>query len=252
MDVAEQALTALELLSRRHSKQILNATQSGSISACLTYIDFFSITAQRNALKITANCCQSMLKEEFVHIQPSLSILAQRLTHSDKKSVESVCTVFARLVENFQRDATILKEIASHRVLKNLLALLIVQPVVVSPAMFHTILHTIYLMVAHCEELAIELLGENEVAQGCTPTIRYLLVGNKDDSDTETAQQQPQQQHVEILSSRSPQELYEIVSIIGEILPRLPQTGKSFYHLHLNQILAFKNEILKNFRALII
>lgn len=233
MDVAEQSLMALELLSRRHSKQILNATQSGSVSACLTYIDFFSITAQRNSLKITANCCQSMVKEEFVHIQPSLSILAQRLTHSDKKSVESVCTVFARLVENFQRDATILKEIASHGVLKNLLALLIVQPVVVSPAMFHTILHTIYLMLAHCEELTIELLGESEVGQGCTQTLKYLLVGNKDDdianttatapSSNTSSQQQTQQ--VEILSSRSPQELYEIVSIIGEILPRLPQTG---------------------------
>lgn len=30
---------------------------------------------------------------------------------------------------------------------------------------------------------------------------------------------------VEILTTRSPQELYEIVSIIGEILPRLPHTG---------------------------
>lgn len=190
MDVAEQSLTALELLSRRHSKQILNATQSGSVSACLTYIDFFSITAQRNSLKITANCCQNMVKEEFVHIQPSLSILAQRLTHSDKKSVESVCTVFARLVENFQRDAAILKEIASHGVLRNLLALLIVQPVVVSPPMFHTILHTIYLMVAHCEELAIELLGQTEVGQGCTQTLQYLLVGSRDDDDDGTQSNQ--------------------------------------------------------------
>ena len=66
MDVAEQALTALEVLSRRHAKQILNATQAGSISACLVYIDFFSIVAQRNALKITANCALSMVdKSKF-------------------------------------------------------------------------------------------------------------------------------------------------------------------------------------------
>ena len=26
--------------------------------ACLGFLDFFSITAQRNALAITANCCQ--------------------------------------------------------------------------------------------------------------------------------------------------------------------------------------------------
>ena len=173
MDVAEQALTALETLSRRHSKQILNATGSGGISACLTYIDFFSITAQRNALQITANCCQNMIKEEFVHIQSSLPILAQRLSHSDKKSVESVCTLFARLVENFQRDPLILKEIASHSVLSNMQQLLVLQPAVVSPAMFVTILHTIYLMCANCNELAIDLL-ENNIAD----TLKHLLVGS--------------------------------------------------------------------------
>lgn len=174
MDVAEQALTALELLSRRHSKQILNATQSGSISACLTYIDFFSITAQRNALKITANCCQNMIKEEFVHIQSSLPILAQRLTHSDKKSVESVCTVFARLVENFQRDEQILNELASHSVLANMQQLLVVQPPLVSASMFVTILHTIYLMCSNCNQLSVDLVDNN-----INNTLRYLLVGPK-------------------------------------------------------------------------
>ena len=225
MDVAEQSLTALEILSRRHSKQILNATQSGSISACLTYIDFFSITAQRNALQITANCCQNVIKDEFVHIQSSLPILSQRLSHSDKKSVESVCTVFARLVENFQRDRLILKEIASHQVLTNMQQLLITQPAVVSSSIFVTVLHTIYLMCANCNELAIELL-ENNIAA----TFRQLLVGSsslKSNSETTAASQLLMNQHesIEILSSRSPQELYEIVSIIGEIMPRLPQHG---------------------------
>jgi len=215
MDVAEQSLTALEILSRRHSKQILNATQSGSISACLTYIDFFSITAQRNALQITANCCQNVIKDEFVHIQSSLPILSQRLQHSDKKSVESVCTVFARLVENFQRDRLILKEIASHSVLTNMQQLLVAQPPVVSPSIFVTILHTIYLMCANCNELAIDLL-ENKIAN----TFRQLLVGSKSSPTTITTDNQ-----IEILTSRSPQELYELVSIIGEIMPRLPQTG---------------------------
>jgi E3 ubiquitin-protein ligase TRIP12 len=174
VDVAEQALTALENLSRRHSKQILNATGSGGVSACLTYIDFFSITAQRNALQIAANCCQNMIKEEFVHIQSSLPILSQRLTHSDKKSVESVCTLFARLVENFQHDSLILKEIASHSVLTNMQQLLVIQPSVVSPTMLVTILHTIYLMCSNCNELAIDLL-ENNIAG----TLEYLLVGSK-------------------------------------------------------------------------
>ena len=50
MDVAEQSLTALEMLSRRHAKSIL---QARGVCACLTYLDFFGINAQRAALSIT-------------------------------------------------------------------------------------------------------------------------------------------------------------------------------------------------------
>ncbi|RNA30536.1 E3 ubiquitin- ligase TRIP12-like isoform X4 [Brachionus plicatilis] len=207
MDVAEQSLTALEILSRRHSKQILNATSHGSVSACLTYLDFFSMTAQRNALQITANCCQNMIRDEFVHIKASLAILAQRLTHADKKSVESVCTVFARLVENFQHETDILGEIARHRVLQNLIELLMAQPPLVSSSMFVTILHTIYLMCSNCDHLATILVEESSIEQCLT----QLLIGDA--------------KQLEIVAARSPQELYEIVCIIGEMLPRLPHTG---------------------------
>ena len=42
------------------------------VVSCLTYLDFFGITAQRNALSITANCCSGLLPEEFVHVQVSV------------------------------------------------------------------------------------------------------------------------------------------------------------------------------------
>lgn len=38
----------------------------------------------------------------------------------DKKSVESVCLAFSRLVENFQSDPVKLKEVASDELLTNL------------------------------------------------------------------------------------------------------------------------------------
>ena len=55
MDVAEQSLTALEMLSKKHNKAILHAK---GVPACLMYLDFFSISAQQKALTVTANCCQ--------------------------------------------------------------------------------------------------------------------------------------------------------------------------------------------------
>ena len=114
IDVAEQALTALEMLSRRHSKAILQAVcvaltlvflshssialpllasiihhnnvtiyclSQGGLADCLLYLEFFSINAQRNALAIAANCCQSITPDEFHFVADSLPLLTQRLTH---------------------------------------------------------------------------------------------------------------------------------------------------------------------------
>ena len=75
MDVAEQSLAALEMLSKKHHKAILHAH---GVKACLMYLDFFSITAQRNALTIASNCCQALTPEEFVYVQDALAILSTR------------------------------------------------------------------------------------------------------------------------------------------------------------------------------
>ncbi len=91
----------------------------GGIAACLMYLDFFSISAQRAALAITANCCQNMNSDEFHYVRDSLALISGRLGQQDKKSVESCCLCFARLVDNFQADERILKEIAAHGLLSN-------------------------------------------------------------------------------------------------------------------------------------
>ncbi|CAF4213595.1 unnamed protein product, partial [Rotaria magnacalcarata] len=49
IDIAEQVLTALEMISKRNGKQILIAD---GIGACLEYIEFFSITSQNKSLAI--------------------------------------------------------------------------------------------------------------------------------------------------------------------------------------------------------
>ena len=44
-------------------------------------------------------------------------LILDDLPFQDKKSVESCCLCFARLVDNFQADERILKEIAAHGLL---------------------------------------------------------------------------------------------------------------------------------------
>lgn len=52
------------------------------VAACLMYLDFFSIAAQRAALSVTSNCSQNVLPEEFNFIQPSLHLLSTRLNNT--------------------------------------------------------------------------------------------------------------------------------------------------------------------------
>ncbi|XP_037942142.1 E3 ubiquitin-protein ligase TRIP12 isoform X3 [Teleopsis dalmanni] len=209
MDVAEQSLTALEILSRRHNKAIL---QAGGVSACLTYLDFFSINAQRAALAITANCCLNLHPEEFHFVVDSLSLLARLLSQQDKKSVESVCSAFCRLVESFQDDPKRLQEIASKELLKNCQQLLVVTPAILNTGTFTAVVRMLSLMCGNCPDLAIALL-KNDIAS----TLLYLLTGNAEPISSTAS-------HVELIS-RSPSELYEITCLIGELMPRLPTDG---------------------------
>ncbi|XP_076344228.1 E3 ubiquitin-protein ligase TRIP12-like isoform X3 [Tachypleus tridentatus] len=206
MDVAEQSLTALEMLSRRHSKAILHAR---GVSACLTYLDFFSINAQRAALIIMANCCQNLTTDEFHFVQESIPILSARLTQQDKKSVESVCLAFSRLVDCYQHDAKILIEIANHGLFRNIQQLLMVSPPVISSGTFVMVLRMLAIMCGSCSQLAVQLLKQN-IAEN----LRYLLMGSVE----------PVSEEIELVP-RSPQELFEITSLIGELMPRLPSDG---------------------------
>ncbi|KAL5005223.1 hypothetical protein ScPMuIL_018679, partial [Solemya velum] len=206
MDVAEQALTALEMLSRRHSKAIL---QAGGIAASLMFLDFFSISAQRCALQITANCVQNITTEEFQFVRESLPLLSARVNHQDKKSVESCCLCFSRLVDNFQNDQRTLKEIAVHGLLTNIQQLLVVSPPVISTGTFVTVIRMLAIMCANCPDLAVVLLKE-KIAE----TLCYLLVGATEDNT----------HNIELIS-RTPQELFELVCLIGELMPKLPSDG---------------------------
>ncbi|XP_013111549.2 E3 ubiquitin-protein ligase TRIP12 isoform X2 [Stomoxys calcitrans] len=210
MDVAEQSLTALEILSRRHNKAIL---QANGVSACLTYLDFFSINAQRAALAITANCCLNLHNEEFHFVSESLPLLARLLAQQDKKCVESVCSAFCRLVESFQHDPKRLQEIASKELLKNCQQLLVVTPALLNSGTFTAVVRMLSLMCGNCPDLAISLL-KSDIAS----TLLYLLTGNADPLPKSAST------HVDLIS-RSPSELYEITCLIGELMPRLPTDG---------------------------
>lgn len=207
MDVAEQSLSALEMLSKKHNKAILHAK---GVMACLTFLDFFSITAQRNALAVTSNCCQGLLPEEFVHVQDALTILSSRLIHDDKKSSESACLALSRLAESYKNDKNRLRDIAKPEVLSNLQKILVTSPPNVSSNTFVTVLHILVIMASNGSEVGPLLLEES-----IGSTLRQLLVGGSSSSENDDFD----------LVQRNPQELYEITCLIGEMMPPMPADG---------------------------
>lgn len=214
MDVAEQSLTALETLSRRHSKAIL---QANGVSACLTYLDFFSMNAQRSALAITSHCCLNLQPDEFHFVSDSLPLMSRLLTQQDKKCVEYVCTAFYRLVESFQHDPSKLQEIAKKDLLKNCQQLLVVTPSILNSGTFTNVIRMLSIMCSNCPDLAITLLKIDIDA-----TLLYLLTGSSD--TLATRQANGGSADIELVE-RNPQELYEITCLIGELMPRLPNDG---------------------------
>lgn len=205
MDVAEQSLTALETLSRRHSKAIL---QANGVSACLTYLDFFSMNAQRSALAITSHCCLNLQPDEFHFVGDSLPLMSRLLTQQDKKCVEYVCTAFYRLVESFQHDPIKLQEIAKKDLLKNCQQLLVVTPSILNSGTFTNVIRMLSIMCSNCPDLAITLLKIDIDA-----TLLYLLTGSSD--TLATRQANGSSADIELVE-RNPQELYEITNYFND------------------------------------
>jgi E3 ubiquitin-protein ligase TRIP12 len=190
-------------------------------------------------LSIVANCCLHVsTRDDFNYVRSHLDYLANRLRSDDKKTLEHICHIYARLVENFHRDSSILHEIASEHLLKILQNLLTVQPTLLTSMTFVSIIHMLYMISAYCPQLAVHLLKMN-----MAETLITLLIGSNEHRQTmrtipityksaalanhSTNPLIPSMQSIELLS-RTPQELFEIVSLIGEMMPRLPNDETLF------------------------
>ncbi|MFH4980867.1 hypothetical protein AB6A40_007576 [Gnathostoma spinigerum] len=207
IDVAEQSLMALEVMSKRNGKNIMAA---GGIAATISHVDFFSVPSQRLAFQIAANCAMYVTVNDFSQIRDSLADLTQRLLIEDKRCLESVCILFCRLVDNLRNHAEKLREIAgpNHALLKNAQQLLLVQPPAVGPSTFQSLVRMLRNLAAKCSDLAVALINMDFAR-----TIRFLIVGSEDgDYSLE-------------MVNRPPGQLQELVFLAGELLPRLPMDG---------------------------
>uniref|UniRef100_A0A915ES34 E3 ubiquitin-protein ligase n=1 Tax=Ditylenchus dipsaci TaxID=166011 RepID=A0A915ES34_9BILA len=230
IDVAEQSLIALEVMSRRNAKNILLAVFSycfflapthcffylGGIAATISHVDFFSLPSQRLAFQIAANCAIYVGANEFAFLKDCLSDLTQRLNFvDDKRCVESICTFFNRLIENVRHHPDKLREIAgaNHEFLKNVQRLLTIQPSTIGSNTFLSLLKSMRYMCSKCGDIAVGL-----ITMDIGRTIRYLLVGPAKSDDANSSSNNFD------ITARPAQQLREIIELIGELLPNLPNT----------------------------
>ncbi|TKR81109.1 hypothetical protein L596_015044 [Steinernema carpocapsae] len=207
IDVAEQSLIALEVMSKRNGKNIMT---QGGIAATISHVDFFSLPSQRLAFQIAANCALYVTANDFGHVRDSLNDLTQRFSMDDKRSLESVCLLFSRLVDNLKIHPDKLREIAGEDFvfLKNVQQLLVVQPMSIGSTTFLSLIRTVRLMASRCSDIAVAL-----VKMDFAVSLRTLLAGPDDGSG-----------EIELVSRPSAQ-LHELVALIGELLPRLAVDG---------------------------
>ncbi|CAK7898346.1 ubiquitin fusion degradation protein 4 [[Candida] anglica] len=98
IDLTEQALQTLEMISRdpmSHGQII----QANGLKACLQYLDFFTVHAQRKALIIVANACNGVNSRNFVHVKEVFGNISSVVReHEDSIVLENGWLAISRCV----------------------------------------------------------------------------------------------------------------------------------------------------------
>ncbi|KAL3926392.1 MAG: hypothetical protein SGPRY_003317 [Prymnesium sp.] len=213
IDLAEQALQALEKLSHEHPLAILRA---GGMLAVLQYVDFFATGVQRISVSTAANLCRGLPVECGHLVVDAIPLLTNLLQHQDQKVLEKVCLAFARLVEAFAHAPQKLDMIASHGLLPNLLQLIstmvagsALSDISLSDPTYTMLLRTMAMLcrgsAAQCKQL-LELQVASKLRE-------ILLTDESLSSGIGASVIRPNDQ------------LHQILSLADELLPPLPWVG---------------------------
>ncbi|CAR26071.1 hypothetical protein ZYGR_0E00500 [Zygosaccharomyces rouxii] len=120
IDLAEQILETLELVSRLRGREVL---QSGTLASCLQYLDFFTIHAQRKAVSIVANSCTKVRMDSFETIQTLFVLLKPIFANASDQPIISKLLNALYGVCGGLRDSNMLESLFTFEVVERLLKL---------------------------------------------------------------------------------------------------------------------------------
>eukprot|EP01117_Protostelium_nocturnum_P003254 TRINITY_DN1420_c0_g1_i2.p1 TRINITY_DN1420_c0_g1~~TRINITY_DN1420_c0_g1_i2.p1 ORF type:complete len:1554 (+),score=499.41 TRINITY_DN1420_c0_g1_i2:246-4907(+) len=235
IDLAEQSIQCLEKISYEYSSVIL---QSGGLSAVLSFLDFFATNTQRLCVNIAANICRQITEANFHYVEEVIPILQNLLEYSDQKVVEKTVICFARLSDIFYGNEAKLKSICSSGLLSKLCNLVISSShghgattntpsanVSVSSAVFTLVLRLLSTF------SSISSLSTGLMNEGIVDILKGLLSGHSSSSSIST----PSTETIPL------EQLNEILNLVNELLPPLPDDVGAFLQLGSGQLFRSAN-----------
>ncbi|KAI8356159.1 hypothetical protein BD560DRAFT_437936 [Blakeslea trispora] len=208
IDLAEQALYALEKISAQLPRAVV---QEDGLGAALMYFDFFSIHAQRTALRTAANCMRGISMESFSQVMEVVPTLMNTITYSDRSVVELTCLCWVRISESY-RSHQELERAISVDLLKILFNLIPISgnSNAVHPAALNDLLRIFRAISKSSPQLSFELLK-----LGVIEAFYQILTGANTVPST-------MPQHI-TLDSKWRDAVPTLMKIIVDLLPPLPK-----------------------------
>ncbi|KAI7902188.1 uncharacterized protein BX663DRAFT_552610 [Cokeromyces recurvatus] len=215
IDLAEQALYALEKISAQLPRAVVH---EGGLSAVLMYFDFFSIHAQRTALRTAANCMRGIDADAFSQVLEVTPTLMNTITYSDRSLVELTCLCWVRISESYRTNREFLERAITVELLKTLFGLIPVSgnSNAVHPAAFQDLLRIFRSISKASPQLSFELLK-----LGIIETFYCILTGASSATDFSNTTVHPH--HHITLDSKWRDSVPNIIKIIVDLLPPLPK-----------------------------
>jgi E3 ubiquitin-protein ligase TRIP12 len=102
IDLAEQCIQCLELLSYEHGPTLL---REGVLMATLCFVDFFSMNMQKKILKIAVNLCRRIHPSQFSFVTDALPNLQNFLNYEDSSIVECAVKCFYHIATCIAMDS---------------------------------------------------------------------------------------------------------------------------------------------------
>ena len=160
IDLAEQSLQALEKLSQDYGAE---CARQGALTACLSYLDFFSLGMQRVSLQIASNICRQLPSSTLDGAMDAVPILTNLLAHEDPRLVDSSCACLTNLATKMAKDSSerVVALCQSGLVGKVMDLISASSTRTVSPLTHHALIKLLNVCTKHNPDVALELLRGN-------------------------------------------------------------------------------------------